>query len=913
MLCVYSRASRMLLAFATALTLAAPAYAAAPPPEATPPGSISGVVVDAANGVAIPGVEVGVNGRKTKTTTDASGRFLIDSLPVGNYTLSLRHQGYQPALSESILVGAAVVKVTLSMQRGANDLQVIAVTSTRASESLQQSSTFTKTLNTEELQRQGIVRTADALRTLPGVNNGITGDTASLADDINLSIRGIGTLETVAAIDGHPIGYGIKGGYNYQLSPVYPFRDVSVLYGSGGSDLVGVNAIGGVVNFLTLDPTPQSQFSLTQGYGTFQQLSTSLTGSGTTGHLGYAFAYGTGYLDGPFNNDSFYQTGAAFDQSVASGPVHDLGIYEDDSATTTKAGLLKLRFNFTPQSNLTYTMVTSSRWANKTGNGDGDYLEYAPALSFGEQLLAGYDPSNYPSLPACPKGKFVGTNGNGQINGFGPNGKPDGGVTCQTPQQYAAFNTGWDGAGPSWQSLKLNDNSLDFRHTNGNTSLRVNLFNSYYENLTDRTFQLPFLALSDGSYFQGDNASWSNIGVNESGAVVSESILGKSNDFEFGDSYLNSAYFTYSNGELKGAPVVSDNAYFVRDVYHPAQSPLAAYLNLWAKHSTATNTSYLDSRGSLVYRLTSHDVVRASAGSTTTQPSANMIGQQFIESFTGGAGGGTPISCSNLNSIGSAPSTVLKPEQGVDEDFAYVHRFNGDSQVQLTLYNTNVYDKLYSTTLPLSQTGTTFIPPAYLQQVTAAVAGKCGAAIAPSLLGVSGNLNVGTLRAQGADLSGRARFSRRFYADYDWALTSTILINANQTLLQKTTTLIVDDQLPRLPLHTFNGSLDYTFGNGLDARYTLYTVSVNNTKSLPAYDYSDFSLAYPMAHGVLTGTVLNLFNQYGSIAGLRYEGVPLPLNSYAKRSSYAPYIGADATEWFGLPYRTIYFSYQFSV
>ena len=215
----------------------------------------------------------------------------------------------------------------------------------------------------------------------------------------------------MAAIDGHPIGYGIKGGYNYQLSPVYPFRDVSVLYGSGGSDLVGVNAIGGVVNFLTLDPTPQSQFSLTQGYGTFQQLSTSLTGTGTTGHLGYAFAYGTGYLDGPFNNDSFYQTGAAFDQSVASGPVHDLGIYEDDSATTTKAGLLKLRFNFTPQSNLTYTMVTSSRWANKTGNGDGDYLEYTPALAFGEQLLAGYDPSNYPSLPACPKGKFVGTNG----------------------------------------------------------------------------------------------------------------------------------------------------------------------------------------------------------------------------------------------------------------------------------------------------------------------------------------------------------------------------------------------------------------------------------------------------------------------------------------------------------------------
>ncbi|HEY5339766.1 MAG TPA: TonB-dependent receptor, partial [Candidatus Aquilonibacter sp.] len=655
-------------------------------------------MVDASNGVPISGVSVSVTNATAKTTTDASGRFTIEALPVGSYTLSLRRQGYQPAISESIAVGAAVAKVTLSMQRGTNDLQVIAVTSARASESLQQSSTFSKTLNTEELQRQGIVRAADALRTLPGVNNGITGDTASLSDDINLSIRGIGTLETVAAIDGHPIGYGIKGGYNYQLSPVYPFRDVSVLYGSGGSDLVGVNAIGGVVNFQTLDPTPHSQFTINQGYGTFQQLSTSLTGTGTTGHLGYAFAYGTGYLDGPFNNDSFYHTGAAFDQSAPAGPVHDLGVYVDDSATSTRAGLLKLRFNFTPESNLTYTMVSSSRWADKTGNGDGDYTDYAPALAFGQQLLSSYDPANYPGLKPCAKGTFVGTNANGQPNGFGPNGKPDGGLTCQTPSQYAAFNTGWDGAGPSWQSLKLNDNSLEFRHTNGNTALRVNVFNSYYENLTDRTFQLPFLILSDGSHFPGDNASWSNVGVNETGAVVSEDILGKNNDFEFGDSYLNSAYFTYSGGNLKGAPVVSDNAYFLRDVYHPSQSPLAVYLNLWAKHSTATDTSYLDSRAAVVYRVTPHDIVRASAGSTTTQPSANMIGQSFIGSFTGGAGGGTPINCAGLNSIGSAPSTVLKPEQGVDEDLAFVHRFGGDTQAQLTLYNTNVYDKLYSTT-----------------------------------------------------------------------------------------------------------------------------------------------------------------------------------------------------------------------
>jgi outer membrane receptor protein involved in Fe transport len=881
-----------------------PAIAAAP---SVSPGSIVGTVADASTGVPIANVEIHVVGTPIATHTDASGRFVLQSLPTGSYRLSLSRDGYQPAVSEAISVGATVVNATLSMQQGTGGLKVIAVTSARSSDSLQQSSTFTKTLNPEELQQQGIVRAADALRTLPGVNNGITGDTAAPADDVNLSIRGIGTLETEAAIDGHPIAYGIKGGYNYQLSPVYPYRDISVLYGSGGSDLVGVNAIGGVVNFQTLDPTPENVVTFTQGFGTFEQLSTNLGTTGTAGRLGYAFTYGVSSLDGPLRNDGLYQAGAAFDQSVLSGPIHDLGTYTVDSGAVTRAGLLKLQWDFTPRSTLTATSVSQNRWVNKTGNGDGDYLDYAPALAFGEQLLAGYSPASYPTLAACPKGTFVGSNANGSPNGYGPNGKPDGGITCQTPQQYAYFNTGWDGAGPSWQSLKLNDNTIDYAYDGDHSVVKASVFNSYYENLTDRTFQLPFFTSP------GDNASWSNIAVNETGTIASDNLLGKNNDFEFGTSYLNNTYFTYKNDDLKGAPVISETAYFLRDVFHPLQSKWSAYANLWEKHSTATNTSYLDSRLSVVYRFTPHDQFRASAGSTTTQPSANMIGQQFIGTFSGGAGGGSPISCGALNTVGSAPSTLLQPETGVDEDVAYTHRWQGDSQTQLTLYNTNVFDKLYSTIVPLSESGTSFIPPAYLAQVTAAVAGKCGAAIAPSLLGVTGNFNVGTLRAQGFDLSGRARATRKLYFDYDWALTSTVLAGANTQLLQKTTTLIVDDQLPRLPLHTFNGSADYTMFGGLDMRYTLYTVSNNNTKALPAYDYSDFSAGYPIGHwGRITATVLNVFNQWGSIAGLRYEGVPLPLNSYAKPSAYAQYVGASSTELFGLPYRTIYFSYQIS-
>jgi outer membrane receptor protein involved in Fe transport len=904
----FTRVSRALVALALTLAFAAPALAE--PPPIAPQGSIVGIVLDAANGVAIPNVQVRIVGTSRVTATDSAGRFKFDSVPVGRYVLSLSRNDYQPAVSEPFSVGGTSVVTTLSMHRGNGKLSVIAETSTHASDSLQQSSTFTKTINTEELERQGITRVADALRTLPGVNNGITGDTASLADDVNINIRGIGTLETEAAIDGHPIGYGVKGGYNYNLSPVYGLRNTTVMYGSA-SDLVGVDAIGGVVNFQTLDPTPLSQTALTQGYGTFEQLSTSLRSTGTLGKLGYAVAYGVGYLNGPFRNANFYQPGAAFDQSVLSGPVHDLGIYTDSSDTTTRSGLVKLRYTFDPRSSVTYTMLTSSRWENKTGNGDGDFLPYNTAFARGKQLLASYSPSSSGAYK-CPTGTFPATNALGLLNGFGPNGQPDGGVTCQTPTAYANYNTGWQGAGPSWQAFHLYDNSLTYAYQGDNSVLRATFYNSLYNNPWDRTFQLPFYS------YPGDNGAWRDEGVNESGWIIGDDFPAPYSDFEIGTSYMNNAYFLTTNGNNNGSinstssfPTVWEQGYFARYVYHPPNSPIAGYANLWQKHASATNSTYLDSRFSVVDRATSRDVARVSVGNTTTQPSQDMLNKSYVPNDDIiGAGGGAAITCDGLNSVGTAPSSLLMPEQGVDEELSYTHRWWSDSQSQFLVYNTNVFNKLYSTIVPLSQSGTSFIPPQLLAQFVQAVGAKCGVEVAPSLLGSTGNFNVGTLRAKGFDFSGRLRATRNFYLDYDYAATSSVLLGANQQLIQDNVTLIPFSQLARVPLHTGNLAADYTINNGLDLRYTIYYVSAGNTKSLPAYDYSDFSAAYPVKNGVITATVLNAWNQWASIAGLIGDGIPLPLNQYATQSKYTPYIGTAATEQFGLPFRSVYFSYQ---
>lgn len=871
------------------------------------PARIDGRTVDAQSGLLLDGATVSIVGRESAATSDRAGTFALSGLAPGSYTLRVVRDGYQPQLSEPLTLRAgddAHVTVSLQAVAAARDLKIVGRTATKPGEALQKSSTISRTLNAEALAGAGIFRAGDALRALPGAVNGINGDTGAFGDDINLSVRGIGTLETSVTLDGHPIAIGVPGGYNLQLSPIVPFRNMTLTYGSG-SNLAGESAIGGTIDLQTLEPTPERRATIAQGYGTFGKRASTLQATGTAGRLGYALAYGVAGQDGPIAHARTYQPGAAYDASASDPAVRGLAVYDDDSSALSHSGLVSLHYALGTSSRLTFTSVAGTYYSNKTGNGDGDYLEYAPALAFGKQLLANYSPSKYPTLAACPAGSFVATNANGHVNGTGPNGQPDGGSACETPAQYASFVTGFQGAGPAFQSFVFDDEHIGFASGGERWSFHIDGYTNRYNNWVDRSAQLPYKTLP------GDVGRIKIYNVVTSGWSAHEDLTGGVHEVSLGYSYANVAYNLASvalTGATVGAPIVRETNIILRDAYHPGSSPLTAFADLRLNGATATNSTALDPRLSLVYSASARDVVRLSAGATTTQPAGNQLGQPFAAAPPGGAGGGATITCAGLNSIGNVPSAALLPERGVDKEAAYGHRFGDDSQVQIALYNVDVFNKLYSTKVPLSQTGTAFIDPAYLVQVTAAVAAKCGVPGASALLGLTGTFNVGQLRAQGFTLSGRKRIDRATALDYDWTLDSTVLLSAPAALLQSNLTLVPGSQLPHLPLHTLAAGIDRRFGT-TDARFGFHAVSANNTKNLPPYAYSDLLVTTPLGRGSLSAAVSNLFNQYADIRGLQYEGVPLALNANATAASYAPYTGAAATEQFGLPDRTVYIGY----
>jgi hypothetical protein len=158
--------------------------------------------------------------------------------------------------------------------------------------------------------------------------------------------------------------------------------------------------------------------------------------------------------------------------------------------------------------------------------------------------------------------------------------------------------------------------------------------------------------------------------VAETGATMSDTIRSRDNDVGLGSSYLNTVYdlsFATPSGASAGRPTVDEAGFVLHDIYHPGRGPLTAYFDGSLKHSTATNTSNVDPRASLVYSASNHDVARFSLGRDHHPAVRRRTRQRFVPSPTGGAG----INCVS-NSIGSAPSSVLKPERGVDTELVTV-------------------------------------------------------------------------------------------------------------------------------------------------------------------------------------------------------------------------------------------------
>jgi len=295
------------------------------PETAAQSARIAGSVVDRSTGLPLANVRVSVVGRTLSTLSDGSGAFRFALTP-GVYVFEARIVGYQAVQTDPVAVtSASSTNVTLALgkaETNSGNLREVAHVTTRANDALRPASVVQHTLSTGDELARGTFRIDRAIEELPNVvfSTGIS----TPGIDGYISLRGIpgGTQQL---IDGHLTSVSLNS------VALFPFQSVDVVYGSGKGQLYPINAIGGVIDLRTLQPTRTPTVSYLQSFGTFSKLTSDLQSTGTFGKFGYAFSFGTEGLDAPYARSTRYEPLSGWDPTATDPAVRKRSFYALDS------------------------------------------------------------------------------------------------------------------------------------------------------------------------------------------------------------------------------------------------------------------------------------------------------------------------------------------------------------------------------------------------------------------------------------------------------------------------------------------------------------------------------------------------------------------------------------------------------
>ena len=215
-------------------------------------GVLSGRVVDADDGSAINGATITISGVNRGTSSDSDGRFRLEAVADGNYTVVISHIAYQPRTIRQLPISTfqnphLLLELELHVWQS-DSLQVTVSGSSIVIES------------GRPLFRQQLPSAADTetrlrkLEEIPGVRlqRGSGDGTVILLD-------GCPAEQVLVCVDGVPLNPGGSASVDLATVPLADASRVEVVRGAGQTLFGGTG--GGVVNFVTLDdPTMDNSY-----------------------------------------------------------------------------------------------------------------------------------------------------------------------------------------------------------------------------------------------------------------------------------------------------------------------------------------------------------------------------------------------------------------------------------------------------------------------------------------------------------------------------------------------------------------------------------------------------------------------------------------------------------------------------
>jgi outer membrane cobalamin receptor len=893
---------------AACVAFGATAQAQSAPAVAT--GKVSGIVVDPGQ-LPVPKVEIVLTGAVVdRTTTDAGGAFEFAAVPPGSYRLDITKAGFTP-LQDSIVVTAGATTTT-KLQLAAsslNSIREIGRTSVArySANALNTSTASVATISGSSFIDQGQLNVNRVLNELPGVQIGVGSHFAGDGEANGASpivtgipqIRGSLPYETESLIDGHPISIGALGTFNPAFINPYILDDVEVVKGPGASAPNINYAIGGTVNFRTLEPTQKPKQSVDLGIDQFGGQNINLRSTGTlAGKLGYAFDYaaqGTQGVDrgfDPLDPPNVYGgviingvtsctgTGGSCAPGITfpSGPyASQLNLFDPLAIccphvpleSSSRNELAKIRYRFTPSTSLTVTYIGGQI----RGSAFAADLYTYPNYFFGPP--AGYSGS----LPANAD-LFDDSQGDSELNTNANLYSAD----LRTALGPVTFNARYYVAGVDTANLNYGDGP-----TPGTGSVSGTLYggvpvgtdqNPTIFNGVPATLTLlnQYVGVRTYDKLNGFTAE-ADLPVHDNLLSVSyDSVATKSSANTIGstDTPINvptGSGQTFQTIMLRGQFALLPNL----------QATLSNYATSYTDHySQDFGTTFQDSshsydapRLALSYRPGRDTAIRASTGFSIAPPYINLL-----TNSTASPDRQPATYFTVTNNAGD-----VKPETAFGVDFGFDQRLAENTILSTDLYETTLHDQFLSTT-SLSSTpyvlaaGNQYASPAgnyplYITQ-TANLGHSRYEGVELSIhraprVGVGYKLQGSLQRAYAYDLP------PGFYSTASGATTANLGILAGENF-QGAGQGYNSLSPSRVPYSQAYGELNRRFNSGAYGLLGITYYGNNNSYNEPPFAVVNGSFNQPLwKHGSLLFAINNITNAYSSFRFNIYGGIPTPL------------------------------------
>lgn len=223
-------------------------------PEPRSDANITGHVTDPVTGEHIPFVTIQVKGTTIGVVSDMSGHFMLTHLPTGKQTIVFSMVGYETVEREVELTAGSSIELKVEMSESTQLLEQVVVSANKYETKQREASSIVNVISPLVFESTVSNAMSDVLDFQTGLR---VEQSCSNCGSPQLRINGLEGQYTQILMDNRPIFSSLASVYGLEQIPTGMVDRVEVVRG-GGSALFGANAIGGVVNIITKEPTRNS-------------------------------------------------------------------------------------------------------------------------------------------------------------------------------------------------------------------------------------------------------------------------------------------------------------------------------------------------------------------------------------------------------------------------------------------------------------------------------------------------------------------------------------------------------------------------------------------------------------------------------------------------------------------------------